>query len=173
MSSRPEVMDRAQADLDAGRPWNAANRLQGYLANDPLHVEARLMLGQVLLDMGELEEAGRALLPSERDDDAAREAIAEWLTALDDLTMKRVNLVERQGFANPRLVEQLGPIGRARTEPVCERVHAVLAGEGRASDDRPATVGDRIALGCFSIGCGGLIAIFGAGLVQIWSWVTS
>lgn len=170
MSNRPEVMDRAQVDLDAGRPWNAANRLQGYLVHDPLNEPVRLMLGEVLLGMGELAVAGRALLPSERDDEPAREAIDAWLAELETLDAHKVHLVHRQGFTNGVLLRQLGPIGRARTEPVVDRVREALDGEVDFQDAE-ATLAEKVGLGCVSLGCGGAIAVFIAGLVQIWKWL--
>lgn len=171
MAFRPEVIARAQADLDAGRPWNAANRLQGYLAHDPLNVEARLMLGQVLLDMGELEVAGRALLPSERDDATAREAIDAWLAELDALDERKIRLIQRQGFTTLARLDALGPIGRARTEPVVQRVRAALDGRGELPAEPTSTLGDRVELGCMTLGCGSVVVVLLAGVWQIADWL--
>lgn len=71
-------LDRARADIDAGRLWKARDRLRGVVGSLPADQEALRLLGEVHLRMGDDPEAGRWLFLTERDDDAARAAVAAF-----------------------------------------------------------------------------------------------
>jgi Flp pilus assembly protein TadB len=72
---RVPVIDRALADIEAGRPWKARDRLNGYLHQHPADQPAHELLGEVYLAMGDLPAAGRALMLTERSDAQAAVAI--------------------------------------------------------------------------------------------------
>src|SRR3712207_3559251 len=73
-SAMSDAITRARADLAAGRPWKARDRLRGVIGARPTDQTALALLGDVLLDMGDEPEAGRWLFLSERDDEAAERA---------------------------------------------------------------------------------------------------
>jgi hypothetical protein len=115
------VIDRATADLQADRPWLAADRLQNALARDPGLDEVRALLGETFLRMDDRERAGRVLVATERVDDEALEAIAAWVGSLGDqgrLTRRAVRDVIRTGAMDDDRLEHLGPVARARLEPI-------------------------------------------------------
>ncbi len=105
----PEALRRAEADLAAGRAWNAANRLQSFLSHDPLHMAVRSRLGDLLLDMGAPADAGAVLLATERDDDAARGAIAAWMAYLDTHAVAALQGLRGQGLVDEDTMAALGP----------------------------------------------------------------
>ena len=72
----PRSIDRARADLAAGRPWMARNRLQSFVSRHPDHQEALELLGEVLYGMGDLPRAGRYWFMTARNDEEAQLAIA-------------------------------------------------------------------------------------------------
>lgn len=168
-AEQPEALIRARADIDGGRAWNAANRLQSFLSTEPLHHEARLMLGQLLLDSGAPADAGAVLMPSERNDEAARSAIDAWLELVATDPDGSLRLIRGQGFGDPATVAQLGPIGRARMEPLSARIREELDDEAD-DEERSDGSGGPVAVGC-TLGCGALIAVLGAGVFQIAKWL--
>ena len=68
------VIERAHADIAAGRLWLARDRLTGALAHRPHDAAVIDLLADVYLQMGDAPAAGRMLMLSERDDEVAREA---------------------------------------------------------------------------------------------------
>lgn len=68
---------RARADLDAGRPWKARDRLTGLLAHRQ-DLEVLDLLATVHHDMQDLPAAGALWFVTGRDDDNARNSIAAW-----------------------------------------------------------------------------------------------
>ncbi|MBY8871345.1 hypothetical protein K7640_05750 [Micromonospora sp. PLK6-60] len=70
-------LTRARADLAAGRPWKALDRLNGVLAHRQDH-EVLDLLATVHYEMRNLPAAGAAWFVLDHDDDAARRAIAAW-----------------------------------------------------------------------------------------------
>lgn len=79
MSKQP-VIDRARADLAAGRAWKARDRLQGARASAPHDQEVLNLLGEVAWAMDDLPAAGAAWWLTERsgsDVDAAYLALYE------------------------------------------------------------------------------------------------
>ncbi len=170
----PEALRRAEADLAAGRAWNAANRLQSFLSHDPLHMAVRSRLGDLLLDMGAPADAGAVLLATERDDDAARGAIAAWMAYLDTHAVAALQGLRGQGLVDEDTMAALGPVGRSRTEPLVLRARVELRDEDEDQDDsddgETSAAESALAAGC-GLGCGALIAVFGAGLFQIAKWL--
>jgi hypothetical protein len=69
---------RARADLAAGRPWSARNRLNGVIAHRQ-DFEALDLMATVHYEMGDLPAAGGLWYVIGRDDDVARRSIAAWL----------------------------------------------------------------------------------------------
>jgi hypothetical protein len=68
---------RARADLAAGRPWIARNRLNGVIAHRQ-DVEALDLMATVHYEMGDLPAAGALWYVIGRDDDVARRSITAW-----------------------------------------------------------------------------------------------
>lgn len=112
--SRPSVIDRARADLAAGRAWKARDRLQGARASAPYDQEILGLLGEVAWSMGDLPAAGAAWWLTERtgpDVDAALAALRE-----------------RAGDDPEQLLRMIKP-GRPATrypEPVVARIRALV-----------------------------------------------
>jgi hypothetical protein len=78
MSDRTSVVERARADLAAGEPWRARERLNGAFANDRGNAEIIEMLGEVYAQMGDLPAAGRWWYLSAADDGRHDEARAAY-----------------------------------------------------------------------------------------------
>ena len=73
-------VERAKAELAAGRAWKARDRLLGAVAGYPADQAVLGMLGEVLFRLGDLPEAGRYWYLTARtgaDVDAAIEALVE------------------------------------------------------------------------------------------------
>ena len=70
-------MERATADLAAGRPWKAKDRLTGLLTHRR-DEEVLDLLATVHFQMQDLPAAGALWFVTGRDDVAARTAIAAW-----------------------------------------------------------------------------------------------
>ncbi|MDO9352960.1 MAG: hypothetical protein Q7T55_04665 [Solirubrobacteraceae bacterium] len=133
------LVRRATADLAADRPWLAMDRLQNALVADPSRDEVRALLGETYLRMQDERRAGRVLASTERSDDDASRAIAVWVASLGDqrrLTRRAVRDVISTGVMDDDRLESLGPVARARLDPI------VVA--TRAEVERLASVGKRI-----------------------------
>ena len=72
-----DSLARARADLTAGRPWKARDRLNGLLTHRQ-DTEVIDLLATVLHTMGDLPAAGALWFVTGRDDQAAREAVDAW-----------------------------------------------------------------------------------------------
>jgi hypothetical protein len=72
------ALERAQADIEAGRLWKARDRLEGYLATNPHDQEALVFLGDVCTQMSDLPAAGKYLYLTESwGDGAVKDAFEE------------------------------------------------------------------------------------------------
>jgi hypothetical protein len=60
-------LERARADVDAGRLWKARDRLQGSLEADPANQDVLALLGEVCFQMRDLPAAGVYWSLTERD----------------------------------------------------------------------------------------------------------
>jgi hypothetical protein len=68
---------RARADLDAGRPWKARDRLNGLL-RDRQDAEVLDLLATVHYEMHDLPAAGALWFVIGRDDEIAHDSITAW-----------------------------------------------------------------------------------------------
>jgi Tetratricopeptide repeat len=169
---RPGALVRANADVAVGRTWNAANRLQSYLSTNPGAAEVRLRLAQLLLDMGAPTDAGGVLLASERDDEIARAAIASWLSHLDADPLPALRALQGQGLLVADALDDLGPIGRSRVEPLVARARERLASDADETErEQSESPMSRAASAGCSLGCGAFILVIVAGIVQIAEWL--
>lgn len=129
-------MDRADADIAAGRLWLARQRLSSYLVERP-DTEVIAKLADVHLAMGDLPAAGALLFVLGRDDDAASTALAAW--------RRQYNGPAAQWRSIPRAVRV-----SVRT-PHLERLRDEAVAETRRRGDRsiahaaPMSVGERVA----------------------------
>ena len=71
------AVERARADLAAGRAWKARDRLAGHLA-DNLDPEALELLGEVHYAMGDMPAAGAAWFGTGRRGKDVDEAVEAW-----------------------------------------------------------------------------------------------
>jgi hypothetical protein len=76
--ARARGLDRAAADLEAGRVWKARDRFQGAFIRGRHDQAALDMLATVLYLMHDLPEAGRFWYLTDRDDEAAQRARAAF-----------------------------------------------------------------------------------------------
>lgn len=73
------ALEHADRELVAGRHWRAKEILQGSIPNAGYDLELFARLGVVLLEMGDMREAGRYLFLSGRREPAYQEAISAFL----------------------------------------------------------------------------------------------
>lgn len=170
---QPDAIRRAITDRAGGRQWTAANRLQSFLSTEPLHGEARQLLGEILLEMGATVDAGAVVIASERDDPAALAAIEAWLAEVAESPMAAFERMRGQGFLVPGVVDEFGPIARSRLTPLVERAVAELGADESAEGPEPGELGlgGRAALTGLGVGCGAIVAVFLVGVVQVARWV--
>ncbi len=74
------LIERARAEVEAGRPWKARERLEGSLANDATNPDVLDLLGEICSRMGDLPAAGGYWFLTERhgpEVDAATAALHE------------------------------------------------------------------------------------------------
>jgi len=102
------ALEHADLELVAGRPWRAKEILQGSIPNAGYDCELFEKLGLVLLEMGDLREAGRYLFLSGRREPAYAEAIRTFLVrhqknprALYASFPRVAKLVVLAGYAEP------------------------------------------------------------------------
>ena len=76
--ARVRAVERARADLAAGRAWKARDRLLGALAAAPADQELLGLLGEVQHGMGDLPAAGRAWFCTERSGPEVDHALEAW-----------------------------------------------------------------------------------------------
>lgn len=78
MSSRAAVIERARADLDAGRPWKARDRLVAAQKHDPWNQDVLDLLGEVYYAMGDHPSAARYWLLTDREGPEVRAVTAAF-----------------------------------------------------------------------------------------------
>lgn len=74
-----KTIERALAEVEAGRLWRAKEILNGSLGNHPFSPELYKAYGDVLKRMGDLREAGKFLFLAGDDDENSFEAIKIFL----------------------------------------------------------------------------------------------
>lgn len=106
---RVPLIDRARADLEAGRPWKARDRLTGWLHQNPTDQDALGLLGDVYMRMGDEPAAGRALMLTERDDEDTRRAVEAFEARYGNTAARIQALGVRVPFDRwpPRVQERL------------------------------------------------------------------
>lgn len=158
-----DVLDRARADLAAGRAWKARDRLTGALRDR--QDEALLeLLARVHLYMGELPSAGCLFFALGADDDDARAAIAAWRERFSSDEARWYSLpgpVRRSSRAR-QLVELERASRRERSERWA-RQRATLPRSERLADVACGT----IALAVLAL----LIALVAIGGFTVASWL--
>jgi hypothetical protein len=133
-TDRPDHRDAfaaALAELAAGRPWNARDRLAGRLSQRPADQDVLDLLGQVCDELGDQVAAGRWWFLTDRDDDAADAARAAFL-AVHDQPWKAANALRVRAPATA-----YPPAARARLADLAERVRV---GGGTWVPGRPASL---------------------------------
>ncbi|GAA1641776.1 DUF6584 family protein [Actinoplanes couchii] len=113
---RPEVLSRAQADLERGHTRLARQRLVGLLADDPQDLDVRARLADVYRREGNLAEAGRWAFLTE---DAEPRELAAFAKQYRSAT-ERLRVLRLRG-ENPR---ELGPLAEPRYTELVARAAA-------------------------------------------------
>jgi tetratricopeptide (TPR) repeat protein len=72
------VLDRARADIDAGRIWKARDRLTAAFKHDPSNQRLLALLGEVYFEMGDLPHAGRLWILTDREGTKADAALSAF-----------------------------------------------------------------------------------------------
>lgn len=154
------AVERARADLAAGRAWKARDRLTGHLA-DNLDPEALELLGEVHYAMGDMPAAGAAWFGTSRRGKDVDEAVEAWRERHSDhfdQMWRSLPRTVRDNPGNPRVEALRRRAGADRVPP--SRAHAP-AQSGNGVD---AAVVITVALAILFVIC----AIVGAVTVLRW-----
>ncbi|MGG5260989.1 DUF6584 family protein [Phycicoccus avicenniae] len=157
------AVDRARADLEAGRPWMARDRLTSALQvrQDD---EILDLLAEVHVRMHDLPAAGALWFATGRSDEAARDAVAVWAARFpsDDARWSSIPRPLRLRAGSPGL------------EELRRRLAARPLGESRPADvPEPETRADRVLFPAMLVG--GVLwvvamVLIGAWTVLRWIW---
>lgn len=85
------TIQKARLARDEGRLWRAKEILQGRLASHPFDADTHEELGSVLLEMGDIAEAGRFLFISGARKEAYTESIKTYLDRYSNTTAARLH----------------------------------------------------------------------------------
>ena len=131
------ALEHANRELIAGRLWRAKEILQGSIPNAGYDLEMFERLGTVLLEMGDLREAGRYLFLSSRREPAYQDAINEFLfrhrknpRALFACFPRKAKLPALKDYAEP-LREELRQL--SFPEVLKDKDRGMMTGTGNAS----------------------------------------
>lgn len=157
------ALARARADLEAGRPWMARDRLVGALAQRQ-DDELLDLLAEVHETMGDLPAAGALWFVTGRDDDRARAAVDAWRDrhASDEQRWRSIPGPVRRHARPPTALDEL-------------RAAAVVESRGRTAPlpDVPEEGSWRDALapvGCLLVLLGVLVLVVVGGWT-VWHWI--
>ena len=154
------VVERARLDVEQGRLWKARDRLTGTLQQRPHEAEVIDLLGDVYLRMGDPPAAGRILMLSAREDEAARKA-REAFTSLHQANV----------YYLAAAVPAKRPLDRY-PDPVQGRLaqlaEAVMTESGEVAWARTATDAENPAI---ENGKGGLLIAIALGMLFILPWL--
>lgn len=157
------VIERAHADLDAGRPWMARDRLVSAL-RDRQDDEVLNLLAEVHEQLGDLPAAGALWFVTGLEDDRARTALEAWRERHpgERARWNSIPSPVRRHARAPQLIalrEDATRVSRAGTAPAAE-----------VPDEawwEPVVVGG----GCLLVVAGVLaLIVIGAGTVWGWLW---
>lgn len=121
------AVERARADLAAGRAWKARDRLTGHLA-DNLDPEALELLGEVHYAMGDMPAAGAAWFGTSRRGKDVDEAVEAWRERHSDHFEQMWRSLPRTVRDNP---------GNPRVEALRRRAGADRAPAARVASAAP------------------------------------
>lgn len=159
-----DVLDRARADLAAGRAWKARDRLTGALA-DRQDGELLDLLAEVYVGMGDLPAAGALWFVTGREDETSSAAVAAW--------RERFSSDEARWYSIP------APIRRECFEWELHELHGAAMAVAEARRRRPATGGwapassrlEDLACGALAFLVAAVVAtLMGLGLWTVIAW---
>lgn len=113
------VLDRARADIEAGRPWKARDRLQAAVAHDPTNQPVLELLSEVYYEMKDLPNAGRFWLLTDRSDPATQTALAEFEARWGGNLGEKLKMVPLGGP-----IDGYPPVARERLSVLREQARA-------------------------------------------------
>jgi hypothetical protein len=157
------AVERARADLEAGRPWMARDRLTSALAQRQ-DDEILDLLAEVHAVMGDLPAAGALWFATGRDDETARPALDAW--------SERNPTDERRWLSIP------SPVRRHATTANLTALRDAATAASRARTSPPApdqpdeAWWERIVFGggCL-VGVLWLVAMVGIGMWTVLRWI--
>lgn len=163
MAPVPGAVERARADLDAGRPWMARDRLTSALAQRQ-DDEILDLLAEVHATLGDLPAAGALWFATGRDDESTRPALDAW--------SERNPTDERRWLSVP------SPVRRHATTPTLTALRDAAAASSRARTSPPVpnhpdeAWWERIVFGggCL-VGVLWLVAMVGIGMWTVVRWI--
>lgn len=161
-ASVTDAVERARAELAAGRPWMARTRLNGALAHRQDH-EVLDLLASVHYEMRDLPAAGALWFVLGREDDAAREAIEAW------------RQIYRHDLARWHSIP--GPVRRTVRAGHVEELRAAAARNGRAArDSRSPAAPEKwwepvVFGGCAIIAVLWVLSTLGIGMWTVFHWI--
>ncbi|QIM22223.1 hypothetical protein G7075_15520 [Phycicoccus sp. HDW14] len=156
------AVERARADLEAGRPWMARDRLTSVIQHrtDDELVD---LLAEVYLTMLDVPAAGALWFATGRDDEVARDAVAVWADRFpsDDARWSSIPRPLRTTDGSPGL------------EDLRRRLSARPRGERRPPDipEPESRAEEMLAPALLLAGVLVLVAMVGIGLWTTWHWI--
>ncbi len=153
------LLERAAADIEAGEPWRAKNRLRQYLAQLPFDHRFALRLGELELVAGELPAAARWLWVAGSEDPAHQPLIQRFLERQrdGDALWRALPGSLRRGVGDVVVPEYLAEELRQRKiDPQARQAQRQAQGQRRSDESRWF----RFGCGVFVFIC--LIALVGA-----------
>ncbi|KRB77307.1 hypothetical protein ASE01_11265 [Nocardioides sp. Root190] len=148
-----DALLRARADLEAGRLWQARDRLTGLLTHRQ-DDEVLSLLADVHLRMGDLPKAGALLAALGREDDQAQLALAAWR--------------QRHGDEDARLRSIPRPVRDGRPDVV--GALAADVGDVGDGDESWGWQGSAAFAGCLLVMLA-LVALVVVGVITVVGWI--
>lgn len=159
---RARTLERCREEIARGELWKARDRLQGLYVTCYFDAEVADLLADVYWRMGDLPQAGKFWMLTDRDDERARAARAAFESRFPDPVGRANQLPIRKGH------EPFPAAARARIEALAAQTG--LTGEpGR--EERPPDYADEKGFknAVIQLGCLFLLGVLGV-LVAIAAW---
>ena len=158
-----EGLARARADLEAGRPWKARDRLAGLLTHRQ-DAEVLDLLATTHYEMRDLPAAGALWFVTGRDDDQSRRAIAEWEQKYDNAVARWHSL--------PKVVRRNDTSARVSVLRQTARQSGRSGARDLADPPRPEAWWEPVVFGgCALTVLVWVVVMVVIGMTTVWRWI--